>query len=833
PMPQPSSSGGFSDAAELLNFMLANVKAELVTSWQLQLTKPNGEVSISRFDAGTTAEEMLAAAPADSTISDIYLKTQERKSFGFAPTLNRSEVLDVLRDNKLSTDSDLNEIKKQLKKTCIPLRCAKDSDNIPGPDLDFVTTEPGKETILSSCDHVQPDKSQVWVLAGESGSGKSVLSCKLPEYLFPDGAILYATASSEAFAYRGNQSNAYVDFLKSLLEHLESKDLDLVGLISDMRTALQPKSPGVWQCCMTSWEKALPDKAQNWFTNPTGPKLDHLTLVLDEATDPVLARGMVDLGRTLQHHFLQHASRVQVVIAGTGLELLETLSGQAKFGTDPSKAKVIVVQSPNLTRVLDKISSQWTPQQRTDFTQALENGFFAKTLASNARMLFRGVLPVLSHRHHFCQPKDYPTTLSDRLQTIASHAHNMDYALRLYLTSNTVGTLGHKKRSTLLAKAFRFHLQKSRQSLETNEVWPPPVGQSNETDYEEIFTRGLAGRRMTSSALKLLSCYFQASELTPGGNAFEELCLCHILSQLRAEGMTAERIDGLSAGWPPPRSRANLSAAKSKLKKRPDPDKDFFKKLKTLSQDQPPVRAFVFRQLHPRAQGPDLFYLVKKDKGWELHAWQCKERSRNISEQDWKKWWLSLGVAWNETVGNGKNDESAKKKAQKKKNAENAKYSALGIQLLKEKLQGALNGSTVKLAGLAIATSLPGKDVMNLGVPQVADCACYIYPRECLQPTYEVCNPFEKKSSCRLPFESCFAECKCRAHQRPQKAMCPQVRVTSSKKHPKPRDAQGKGSFLFLHVCFYNQNVCGQSPQHRSWDGAYGSFLTARRGSFN
>lgn len=71
PMPQPSSSGGFSDAAELLNFMLANVKAELVTSWQLQLTKPNGEVSISRFDAGTTAEEMLAAAPADSTISDI------------------------------------------------------------------------------------------------------------------------------------------------------------------------------------------------------------------------------------------------------------------------------------------------------------------------------------------------------------------------------------------------------------------------------------------------------------------------------------------------------------------------------------------------------------------------------------------------------------------------------------------------------------------------------------------------------------------------------------------------------------------------------------------
>ena len=205
------------------------------------------------------------------------------------------------------------------------------------------------------------------------------------------------------------------------------------------------------QTATTWWSQAKYGSAPNW-------KVGKLVIIIDEiGKDPCLAHGLVDEVRNISCTINGRglANKVMLVLVGTGLERLEypyveakTLQGVlyrpslASVGTDPSKSQVVVLKRPNLE---DRATVFGVP------TKDIMDGTYSQVLATNTRMLTRGVIPILKSRMTTLGVHD----LSARRVALGSTNSVLDFAARVYIDTNDLLRRDPEQLEMFFLKQFR------------------------------------------------------------------------------------------------------------------------------------------------------------------------------------------------------------------------------------------------------------------------------------------------------------------------------------------------------------------------------------------
>jgi hypothetical protein len=206
----------------------------------------------------------------------------------------------------------------------------------------------------------------------------------------------------------------------------------------------------------------------------------------------------------------------------------------SSFDTDPYKSDVHVLMGPDPNRcVIGGI-------RRKD----INGGTYSKVLATNTRMLTRGVIPVLTSHHNMLRIGDL--NKSARRVELGSTNVVMDYAARVYKNLNGLANLSPGSCEEVLSKQFqllmsaRVHQPQMEKSLS---VLPNPafgtISKPSENDYEEVLKFGLitAKNTDTSAALQYLACKGLTVPLyAQDGLAFELVLQHHLFRRCQADG---------------------------------------------------------------------------------------------------------------------------------------------------------------------------------------------------------------------------------------------------------------------------------------------------------
>mmetsp|Transcript_32272 Transcript_32272/g.78745 ORF Transcript_32272/g.78745 Transcript_32272/m.78745 type:complete len:901 (-) Transcript_32272:398-3100(-) len=652
-----------------------------------------------------------------------------------------------------------------------------------GPNLNYVQYNGNNDEAFQPVMNAQTDKSYAVVVAGESGSGKSVLSCLLAEkydYL-PVYLLLAAKPPTKAEDCDGAQSQkariavdvSHVFNRKPELEfpllhgmlrtqlqrhpHTNSHTDSAVTTLCDIKAKLNVSrnkwAQEVLTTALASFK--INDNARNWiegsWTYDYRP--DKVAIILDEATDIDLVEGLIETVKDVTADLKTRLAKksLLLVLTGTGLDAIRY---PGRVGTNPEYAKLIKVEGPaNLDTLKDKLQSE--------VLEAAASGLFSKVMKTNTRMLFRSVIPILkSDLFHvdgkFVEPNAKKQRLEKRLTGIASLGLVMDHGPRFYVTQNSVGDLDGGVRDSLLKDAFMYHLIEAvkyrLESLTPSSV--KAIGDSYLQDAKiirdkipcedksmDIFSRGIATRFGTSHALKYLACFGLTCELRPGwGDEFEELTALHYMRLMQVQGYEVHRAT-LKYSWPPKSNKGSDKIKEEeilKLKKRLNEQKKEEELSFEVAQDIEKV-CIVFSQGTPSAQGADVLALLKTGELFALEAIQCKHTSASAGQEVMKKWWSSLGIAckasdsgwdWAPTEGS-------------------AGYSYTGLNSFRELLEERLNTQIIfgdRIMAMSFSMSQPNDIHEPVESSGPNSRRAKLWFKEMFEPTISVFPPSEGKS---------------------------------------------------------------------------------------
>ena len=540
---------------------------------------------------------------------------------------------------------------------------------------------------------LQSDKTFALVVAGESGSGKSVFSCLeskahgyTPLYILlrlnqaqaqpkksseqetpgqdhKDGKIAVG-AVAKAYANKPDSEFDEIHaFLREALISIKEESGRHVDAICNIKAKLN-KTRNSWARNVLS--AALREfcgrdlNAQSWWegkwTKSALP--EKVAIILDEATDIDLVEGLietvrttyVELGPLVKEHVI-------LVLAGTGLDFIRYGD---RVGTNPACSRLIRMKGPNLQHIVDDKSNEISPE----ICQAVASGLFSRVLQSNSRMLFRGILPILQQPFHSVdgafedQPEERQRRYAARLKEIASFGPLMDYGVRFYVTQNTVGDLTKKNRDVLLMDCFIYHLSTAIESPTIATTRHETVRNIQETELEvvkqlrnrtpsnQIFDIGLAARSGTSAALKYMACFGFTCPIRPSfGHELEELTALHYQRLMMIQGYNSQRVT-LRYAWPPKSSKKDADIDEDAIA-------DLRKRLLEQSQlELANVRLVVaegeggrvctiFSQGTASAQGGDVFALLfdTSTKSGSLVTIQCKHYQAMQGPIRIASWW--------------------------------------------------------------------------------------------------------------------------------------------------------------------------------------------------
>jgi hypothetical protein len=157
------------------------------------------------------------------------------------------------------------------------------------------------------------------------------------------------------------------------------------------------------------------------------------------------------------------ARRTLLCVSGSGLERMididspyPGISEIAALGTDPMKSNVIIMKNPSVDKLLD---------EEVRCKNAILKGTYSRILSTNARMLTRGVIPILTEEKFLMQvDKD---RIDQRLIDLGSTNIVMDYAARVYFALNGLANLDEQGRGKLLLLAFQYLMMESARSGST------------------------------------------------------------------------------------------------------------------------------------------------------------------------------------------------------------------------------------------------------------------------------------------------------------------------------------------------------------------------------
>ena len=660
-----------------------------------------------------------------------------------------------------------------LKATSQPLDYLKRHSSLTSPELEFVSVSPKKETAdqyFSMLPNQKSDeKAYAVVVAGESGSGKSVYSCLqaeksgfIPLYMVVTAKVLQSKPEDPKLhprPYLCELLDLVIDELCKTQGHDDALDLlrdEQVNLHEErnewaravLDDLIKATVGNLEHNKLKSWTK------KNWLLGRCRPEQrpKKLALILDEATDLDLVNGLVASVRvvTSKYRKLMAQEDLLLILTGTGLDLIRS---DERVGTDPGKARLVTMRHPELQElrnrgVIDNV-----------LHDAILDGTYSRTLMTNARMLFRSVLPVLSWEIH---KTDGPNFDADelkqrrlgRLVDVASFGAIMDYGPRLYISTNSLQHLEEHDLSGLFERAFLFHLksalefQKEEMHSFTDDVKTNLAAvksdvdswiSHNQKEVSEVFQRGLATKSQeTSTALKYLACFGLTCQLRPGfGDSFEELTAMHCLRLAEIRGYSTKR-HCLEFAWP------------SKYSKKKDIDEEEIENLKyelenqkALEQEKlvfPSLDKFcmVFSQGTPTAQGPDVLVLYIDGNEAFVDFVQCKNHKNSPGPETVKKWWNSLGIDMNDESG----------QCLEPSDAGSSLYSYTGMLAFCSMIQGKLeetkkNISTVSIRQRVLAVSFRcPTNSSNFPIPSSE--LSRVWFREMMEPTISVLSPHGK-----------------------------------------------------------------------------------------
>ena len=482
---------------------------------------------------------------------------------------------------------------------------------------------------------------------------------------------------------------------------------------------------------------------EGWAKGEWKLRPEKVVVIIDEATDEDLVRGLVDTVRSRLAEYRgslvsAKGGDLQIIIAGTGLDAIKY---PGRMGTDPEKSSLVIMNKPDLDSLikfggLDEV-----------IVQAIDEGTISRVLKTNSRMLFRGVIPVLKGKTHRVDAPMSDDILAiryiERLRAFASFQYAMDYAPRLYVCSNSISNLDAMKRSRLLEEAFVYHMHVAASSAIANksrgwnqkEVMQQHLSRIENLDaYRrlvqnnyDIFRRGLARQGGASSALKYLSCLGWTTELRAGfGNDFEDLVAAHVLRYFQIQGYGEKQMK-LVCAWPERSGKSHGEIDKGFMQSHKKKLKEQMKKELLESSWKPsiPKGCIVFFQGTPTAQGADLFVLRWSGDVHYLDAIQCKH-FKHFDNGTVDSGWTSLGI-----------DVLDPKKPNFSPDKGKAGYSYAGLVQFRDLLQSRI-GKEVQLGDRIVAMSTPAPPHALVVIPQSAapnEGTAKIWFREMLEPT--------------------------------------------------------------------------------------------------
>ena len=657
-----------------------------------------------------------------------------------------------------------DEFKKFCESQLLPIRDSDENGVLP-TKREYVQVH-GVNEFDNLDSNIQNDKSYALVVAGESGSGKSVFSCLesmergfIPLYMLlrmsknqrenegedkkgdeesnkEEKGEGKRTDVSEVYARKPESEFPHIHkFLQGVLNVHKEKSSNHIDVIDSLKTKLDV-SRNKWarEILKQAFKKFCEGDANArswsegcWSSDALPSKV---ALILDEATDIDLVEGLIDTVRqTYREMNGLVKEQIILVLVGTGLDLIRDGN---QIGTNPAYSRLIRMKGPDLQH-LEKIGVI-----KPEISRAVSNGLFSRVLQTNSRMLFRGILPVLRQGFHSVDGNFDPQTkkrrYKERLKAIASFGPLMDYGVRFFVTKNIMGDLSSNRRDELLAESFVYHLSTAIRPPLREHATVSKIRQIEREKVKElkkpsneIFEVGLAVKSGTSAALKYMSCFGLTCPIRPSfGNELEELTALHYQRLMEIQGYRSQRVT-LRYAWPPMSNKRddNITAAvikdlKKKLAKQSEME------LPNLSIGQEDGReCIVFSQGTASAQGGVVLALLfdNKSKTGELVTIQCKHHTTMASAKKTKSWWASLGISF-------QNNDSSPKVGK-------AGYSYTGLEalrsLLETRLQQEYPSATISLGDRIMACSFREPPNAEFPIPDYK--RARVWFREMLEPT--------------------------------------------------------------------------------------------------
>ena len=270
------------------------------------------------------------------------------------------DELDYHFDNLTRSVDDLQEF--LTKKVVLPTSL---DQTLVQPDLAFVDTDPQDPSQFFNMSSLQGDKGYAIVVAGESGSGKSVFSCLQAQKC---GYIpLYCCINMKADYFKRNPKPRGLRFanlnlfFQSVIDKNEKdeqneKDERVVARLYALKNKLN-RTRNQW--AQQILDEAVrdvvqaDDTARSWLDNKWRKDClpAKVAIIVDEATDIDLAEGLVAKVRDIQHKYSFLAQEpILLVIAGVGLDAVKDRKNvySRRVGTNPDYSRLIIMKSPNL-----------------------------------------------------------------------------------------------------------------------------------------------------------------------------------------------------------------------------------------------------------------------------------------------------------------------------------------------------------------------------------------------------------------------------------------------------------------------------------------------------
>ena len=554
-------------------------------------------------------------------------------------------------------------------------------------------------------------KAVAIVVTGESGSGKTSFAKQYLQRKFKDASFIYKEiGTKDVKKYceercRKGKDKKWIVFqaqLKATITAMREKgEFDEYGIAYRTVAELSRKQNSERNDHASRFLDYLIKVAMErnavaleWW-NSHSLRMKQLVIIIDEIGKlPDLARGLVDEVRIISQKYKKtHAKEVLIVLVGSGLDglievdsipikfmneggestpdFLQSLKG---FGTDPFKSEIITLKCPKL--VPGGIIS--TMSGGSISIDTIQKGSYSKVLATNSRMLFNGVIPIMQSNFHTLKVDEID--LESRLEQIGSTNIIMDYAARVYSTLNGLKDCKPNVLRSLLLQQFIFIRRAELSHNNTDEINPATAKAINEAKklnmsisgaYTKCLTMGIITSDIisTSKALRYLACEGSTAPLDAAdGLGFEIVLQHHLYCLSRAmyllplqpsRGGNEEYFCGrysLKQAWPP-RSTTKLESEgpvrhlQSRMKGGGN-DCDDVGRIANLVAKHKDCD-LVMRQTVSNAQGADVIVLSKRGNVISLDLYQAKHLDKipGSKTKEVSQAFSSLGVLYNFVEG--------------------------------------------------------------------------------------------------------------------------------------------------------------------------------------